>query len=649
LSSGDFVPPRLTVIGKHSELTAGDVRRLVHLVVGDQPRDDSRSSASVDVRVLQGGYSGLLVALVYAPRRGLFILKGGPTDEIRLEHENRAAFLGSADEWLVNNELDGIYGPVDVEIRDQSESWSAMAYRYIGSRTYRELADYSEFGAFLQSFVRPPSAEGSPPERTVRACLYKVASLLAHNTDLQNEEEGRALVDYLPDVDWERDINASLTTAAALWSDIEDLRDFRAWYTEAAAAVRVAPVADRRLIHGDAHLANILVNSVRAEVDLIDFGKGRQAHVFEDLARFEVDLILHTTPRHSHSGALVQDELLETVNLVGDDDFALRDSPEEERHRRCLRMWRQELCAVLRGTSLPGAAMMYRWFLLSECLKRIRWVTNNGPVAAGVDMLSLLRMITALRRMLDGHRYAPEAVISTTAEALTLLRCTAAYVPMHGHELLTNEKRNRAKEAALHASAARGASVRIIAETGYSYLATRGVFNPRIKRLLAAGASLQMVICNPYFLEAYGISASYDPDGRRLGAVVPDRLDLHADLARKFEASLRGYEILREEYKSLVEVRFARFGIGATVLLSEQAYFFEPYFHASRSRRERVLFDTFELQFEPGGLHMKRLLDETFSFHWNNADAITDVSQLEERCRRARTTVFDAWQGTGSG
>jgi hypothetical protein len=95
-----------------------------------------------------------------------------------------------------------------------------------------------------------------------------------------------------------------------------------------------------------------------------------------------------------------------------------------------------------------------------------------------------------------------------------------------------------------------------------------------------------------------------------------------------------------------VEVRLARFGIGATVLLTEQASFFEPYFHASRSRRERVLFDTFELQFEPGGLHMKRLLEETFSFHWNNADAITDVSQLEERCRRARTTVFDAWQET---
>lgn len=640
------MPPRLTVIGKHSELTAGDVRRLVHLVVGDQPPDQSKAGATVDVRVLQGGYSGLLVALVYAPGRGLFILKAGPTDEIRQEHENRVAFLGSADEWLVSNQLDSIYGPVEVEIRDHSESWSAMAYRYIGSRTYRELADYSEFGGFLRSFALPQAAESAPPERTVRACLYKVASLLVRNADLQHEEEGRALVDYLPDVDWERDINACLATAAALWSDIEDLRDFRGWYTEAAAAVRVAPVADRRQIHGDAHLANILVNSVRAEVDLIDFGKGRQAHVFEDLARFEIDLILHTTPRHSHNDMLVQDELLETVKLVGDDDFALRDSPEEPLHRSCLRMWRQELCAVLRGTSLPGAAMMYRWFLLSECLKRIRWVTNNGPAAAGVDMLSLLRMITALRRMLDGHRYAPDTVISTTAEALTLLRCTAAYVPMHGHERLTNEKRNRAKEAALHASADRGATVRILAETGYSYLATRGVFNSKVIKLLADGASLQMVICNPYFLEAYGISASYDPNGRRLRSLAPDRLELHADLARKFEASLRGYEILRGEYKSLVEVRLARFGLGATVLLTEQASFFEPYFHASRDRREKVLFDTFELQFDPGGLHMKRLLEETFSFHWNNADAITDATSLEERCRRARTAVFDAWQVT---
>lgn len=108
--------------------------------------------------------------------------------------------------------------------------------------------------------------------------------------------------------------------------------------------------------------------------------------------------------------------------------------------------------------------------------------------------------------------------------------------------------------------------------------------------------------------------------------------------------------LLKERYKHLVNVRYARFGIGFTALISRDTCFFEPYFRSVRRRRDQVLFDTFELQFRlTADSHIRTLLQETFDFHWKHSDPAEDLKALEKKWQTVRRHVFQVWRGSLDG
>jgi hypothetical protein len=285
---------------------------------------------------------------------------------------------------------------------------------------------------------------------------------------------------------------------------------------------------------------------------------------------------------------------------------------------------------------------MYRWFLLVECLRRLRWIADNGPVAAGVDAPSLLNLIGALRRRLSGDQRQTGLVpLATPSDGLRVLSCDAVFVPSHGRERSVNEKRNAAKARAVADAAKKTATVRVLAETGYSFLADRGILHSHVRDLLEAGGSLQVVVSNPSFVESFGISASYLEDS--VDGIWHEDVELVDDLRFKFGASFEGLQHLKNRYGRLVEARIARFGIGSTMLITQDVAFFEPYFRSMRRRRQEVLFDTFEFEFLMNSPHIRTLIHETFDFHWRNSNAVEDMKTLEERWRAARKIVFRTW------
>jgi hypothetical protein len=212
------------------------------------------------------------------------------------------------------------------------------------------------------------------------------------------------------------------------------------------------------------------------------------------------------------------------------------------------------------------------------------------------------------------------------------------YVPSYGYEAAVNRERNAAKSAALREARNSRSTVRLLAETGNSYLHFRGQFYPEIESLLESG-KLEVVIANPYFVESHGISAAYK-DSSEL-----DEAGLHSLLKQKFAESFTGYESLRTQAGPRITTRVARYGIGATLLMTDEEIFFEPYFRSDWSHRHRRIFDTFEFRLSARNEHLRKLFSEHFAFHWNNSDAFGEQSRFRDRYLPVLKNVEEIWQG----
>ncbi|MFD9407956.1 phosphotransferase [Streptomyces sp. NPDC059989] len=590
------------------------------------------------VRLLPGGYSGSLVALIWTDHLEPIVLKAGPVQEIEAEHGHRQNYTGG-DPWLTAHGLDGVHGPIEVEVDDRPVLWAAIAYRYIGGKSFEELDNFSDVERLVQAYLWNANRDESPSEPTVRECFRTIAATLADGPSDASTVSAAPLIKYLPPVQWETGILAALNTARSFCPDLPELIGFHEWWEESIASVRIAPVHDDRLLHGDVRFANILVDSVHSDVHFIDFGSGRRGHVFEDFARFEIDLLFRATPRvDGGDGALDRSALLESVEFLLRDELNLGKRAEKgNRLMRCLDIWHQVMFQAFPQMTRPGALVMYRWFLLRECLKRTRWTSGAMAGDEEPDAASLIYTICALRQSLSGKKPAGTWISTAPQVLASTLHCRAAFVPTRGSERLVNQKRNEAKKAALRESAAKISTVRLLAETGQSYLSARGAFNSEIRDVLATGAGVMVAICNPHAPEYYGLSKAYEATG-------DIEQPLSAILLRKSEESIRGYRALREEFGSLIEVRLCRFGVGATILLTDQAAFFEPYFRTRRTKRETLLFDSFELQFDSSGLHSATLLQETFDFHWRNSDHIDDVAARPAGYEALRSAFLNLWR-----
>lgn len=626
----------MQIVGHHAHLSSGDIRRLIGCVAA---LSNSGSGDESVVRLLPGGYTGSLVALVWTGHLDPVVLKGGPSGQMVTEHENRTEYTGG-DPWLAEHGLDGAFGPVEVEIGARSELWSAVVYPYVGGKTFAEIGNFGDFADLIETYLWSPNRDESPSESTLRECLRTVALNLAASTGVRASAAAQPLLKYLPSLRWDMGILAALNTARSFCPDLPELAGFREWWEESVTSIRVAPVHDDRLLHGDVRFANVLVDSVHSDVHFIDYGNGRRGHVFEDFARFEIDLLFRTTPRIDDDRALDHTKLLEAAAHLLREEISLGQGTAagNDRQIRCITQWRQVMYQALPQMALPGAMMMYRWFLLRECLKRTRWTAGAALGHDEPDAASLIYLICALRQRLSGAGETRTRISTAPQVLASALRCQAAFVPTRGSERVVNQQRNAAKKVALEDAAARISTVRLLAETGQSYLSPRGQFNGEILDVLAAGGGLQVAVCSPYMPEYLGLSMSYaeHDDG---AAYAPD-----PSLLRKTEESLGGFALLREEFGPLIELRLCRFGVGATVLLTEQTAFYEPYFRTPRTKRQKLLFDSFELQFDASGLHSRSLIEETFTFHWRHSDPLDAAAARADRYDALRAAFLGLWR-----
>ncbi|GAA1683428.1 hypothetical protein GCM10009830_33310 [Glycomyces endophyticus] len=617
----------MRITGSHETVANGDVRYVITQVLQHRVALDDLS-----VRLFDTNFSGAISALCAHSDLEQVVVKAGPTEDIEREHRNRIEYIG-VDPWLREHGLHEVHGPIEIDFDSRKAQWSAIVYRYIGGRTYADLTHYGDFERFLAEYLWDLDRDAAPADDNVSECFRETARILGKERNLGDTGQARPLTDFVPPVPWESGVSAVISTAQSFCPELDELKGFREWWEEWIDKVTVAPVLDDRQLHGDARFANIIVDRVHSKVELIDFANGRHGHVFEDFARFELDLLFQSVPNVEGTDEIDRARLLQIVSYLLKDELNLGSEPVEDRSLKCLKLWRQAMAQALSQILQPGALVMYRWFLLRECLRRTLW-TN-------VDKPALIYTICALRQRLSGKSVLDFSLVSTAPQTLvSTLNCRAVYVPTRGSEALVNKARNDAKKAALAIDRDRISTVRLMAETGHSYLYARGEFRSEVRSLLEHGGSLRVVIYNPFLPEYLGLSASYD-------RVENAQYGLSEVLEQKTVESIRGYRLLKKDFPQHIQLRLARFGFDATVLLTSETLFYEPYFRTPRLERERYLFDSFELEFGASGAHSGRLLDETFDFVWRNSDDVSILDTNKNALKKVSRAFADLWRHDG--
>ena len=598
---------------------------------------------SIAWRPLGGGLSGAEVGLAIVPCSTVpLVFKAGPAEDIEREVESRRRYamrnpmIAAKLQNLVDLHLDGASEP----IRDPTETGSlrrVMADIYFGPSSFDELTLYRTFEDVFTDYCSGKLEFAT--ERHIELWLRNLLNQIELQTPVNGTQDTHAVGDEfsrsLPPVPWTRGVNSVLSTAAAFLPEGDELRNLEQWWHKRSQDWHITPWKRLSAIHGDLRFANVLLRIGRDDVHLVDFGSGSEGHVMRDLAKFECDLLFRILP--SPTEELTTHALrTEAIQVATGGPFNPSSVESNNRLINALKLLRSAYDAKWEFSAHPERTQMYRWFQLGEILKRLLWFEDIFTNTEG--RLLLLRSVIILRRTLDNFgRFESKPVelagLDGVYRLTTALGCTAAYIPDKKNYSLTNETRNLAKMAALTGAAKTHQTVRLMAETGYSYL-SRGPFFSHIQQLINYSGRFEVLLTNPYFVEAHGISAAYlEPSN--LGP-----LGLHPLFVKKHALI---DEMLAKLPPERVEVRFSRYGLPATVLITNDVIFYEPYFRNDRRKRERALFDTFELRLE-GNTDARKIIEEDFEFRWANADTYTDLQKHRAVYKKYLGSLASLWR-----
>lgn len=204
-----------------------------------------------------------------------------------------------------------------------------------------------------------------------------------------------------------------------------------------------------------------------------------------------------------------------------------------------------------------------------------------------------------------------------------------------------NEVRNSRKRAAL---AAERRLVRLLAHVGHSYLARVGKkFGDELQTAIESGARVCVALMNPW--TETGLWIAIGEAGERQGraflqAYRSDRSSVNpVDFIQ--ESAYYKYSLLqvideyrhwRVEHGDRIDLRFTTLDIPATILLTSDQGFFEPYITVDLQQRLRKALHTFEVHFG----RKCYLYDHASSYFdtlWDNTLPCEQFLQLEDEFR----------------
>lgn len=338
---------------------------------------------------LSGGLSDARVYLVLATptvsdvTRGPLVLKWGPIDDIQLVEaahlvlaRDVAAVRRGAVTGLRGRGADHIArraSPADPE-----QEFGIVAAPYAGSLDPYDHKRIKNFQRLVQDdYLRDCDIAASDLERLFK----RLADALT--AEQETKPNGQTLRDVFSSPRHPGGGFASkLRDARAVLSGSPgsgDLGGLEAWLTPRLKFATLFP--DARNTHGDPRFANVIADRNSNSVSLIDWGEGSsQGHAFSDLARFEVDILLRTTPPRD-AGQHRFGELCARLRILQSQDAVPAALAPE---LKVSEMWRHARNKAVKALLDPDDLNQYAIFVIYELLKRITWWAKPGRTVSDV-------------------------------------------------------------------------------------------------------------------------------------------------------------------------------------------------------------------------------------------------------------------------
>ncbi|MDQ1037758.1 hypothetical protein QFZ75_004174 [Streptomyces sp. V3I8] len=233
----------------------------------------------------------------------------------------------------------------------------------------------------------------------------------------------------------------------------------------------------------------------------------------------------------------------------------------------------------------------------------------------------------ALRRSLAGMRAVakPEADLPYEIEKL--------YTP------LQNGERNEAKKAAIKREQSNN-TIRLIAHAGASYFLYNQSFYSDIVKSLDRGVQFHAIISNPWNNLAVSIQrdAADDPPSSQN---IVESVKQSTYYAETFQRVTDAYQVLRNEYADLVELRLTTVDIPGSTLLTSDIGFLEPYITSNIEDRTGRGLGVFEVRFGVNSRYYADSLSE-FMRLWDRSSTWQQFKDNEERHKSTLRSAVDA-------
>ena len=183
------------------------------------------------------------------------------------------------------------------------------------------------------------------------------------------------------------------------------------------------------------------------------------------------------------------------------------------------------------------------------------------------------------------------------------------------------------KANAIHESAS---PIKLMAHSGYSFLAdTQSRYRQQIEEVLKRGVIVQIIINIPWSYSGLfcAIADNVSNWSDMLKSICQDRIsesllqDMKSAISNsnwyklKVQKTISGYKDLHKEYSEKIQLRFYKYEIPASVLITEKSVFVEPYIMARRDTRSIQGLNTFEVQVSYNNSAWKNF-NEYFDLIW---------------------------------
>lgn len=139
--------------------------------------------------------------------------------------------------------------------------------------------------------------------------------------------------------------------------------------------------------------------------------------------------------------------------------------------------------------------------------------------------------------------------------------------------------------------------LRLHARTCYSFISLLGSFRPEIYDALKRGMSFQLIMQNPWSLNAIYAARSEDTFKKQFAQHQKKQITAE-ELLRAYEGThwykerylpcLAGYKSLKKEFGKRIQLKFSDMDLSNSILLSDEELFFEPYLNSIRVGHKKL-------------------------------------------------------------